>query len=288
MIALQTVMPYNRPVTSKKGVIGIGILRKVAKSHTDLSTVAFLCLVSLSMSGLGEEPQGSPVRFPGMPTRSVPLTQLALGVRIINLNESEYIMNALTLGTSSIRELDGLYSLNDLHKAAAAKASQKPSEWLRNQQTQELLSEIQIAGIPAIQSKQGLGTYACRELVIAYAAWISAAFHLKVIRVFLNAQAAPKPMSAPSLLNRRWLVSFDHLGREHLQPIDFDDCLLKYEELPKLLAASDNLVSAELLTAIAHACIERLHSKTQGLNATIARLRAAQGVKPSFSKAVTV
>lgn len=30
------------------------------------------------------------------------------------------------------------------------------------------------------------GTYACRELVIAYTAWISAAFHLKVIRVFLN------------------------------------------------------------------------------------------------------
>ena len=101
---------------------------------------------------------------------------------------------ALTLGTITVRQLDGLFSLNDLHKAAGGEARHKPSEWLRNQQAQELLAEIQKAGIPAITSKPKVGTYACRELVIAYAAWISAAFHLKVIRVFLTtgqSQAVP-------------------------------------------------------------------------------------------------
>ena len=103
----------------------------------------------------------------------------------------------LAIGDITVRNHNGLFSLNDLHKAAGGEARHKPSEWLRNQQAQELVQEIGKAGIPALDVKKGgknPGAYACRELVIAYAAWISAAFHLKVIRVFLSAttpQARP-------------------------------------------------------------------------------------------------
>lgn len=103
---------------------------------------------------------------------------------------------ALTIGGATVRRAGDLFSLNDLHKAAGGEAKHKPSEWLRNQQAQDLLEEIQKAGIPAITSKPKVGTYACRELVIAYAAWISATFHLKVIRVFLDA-TAPAPTQRP-------------------------------------------------------------------------------------------
>lgn len=99
---------------------------------------------------------------------------------------------ALTIAGTAVRQLNGLYSLNDLHKAAGNEDKHKPSEWLRNQQAQELVQEISKAGIPALEVKKGgriPGTYACKELVIAYAAWISAAFHLKVIRVFLAVSA---------------------------------------------------------------------------------------------------
>lgn len=68
----------------------------------------------------------------------------------------------------------------------------------------------------------------------------------------------PKQIEAPSVKNRRWLISFDHTGREVAQPIDWDDCLLKYEELPKLLAANDNMVASTLLADIATACLQRL------------------------------
>lgn len=100
-------------------------------------------------------------------------------------------MTALTILSTEIRQLDDLYSLNDLHKAAGGENKHRPNYFLNNEQTKALIDEIQIAGIPAISSKPKHGTFGCRELIIAYAAWISATFHLKVIRVFLNQQTQP-------------------------------------------------------------------------------------------------
>ncbi|HFF5574549.1 MULTISPECIES: KilA-N domain-containing protein [Acinetobacter] len=99
--------------------------------------------------------------------------------------------NPITLGSIVIRQdNEGRFCLNDLHKASFAKVSKKPSEWLRNQQTREIINELVIeAGNPAsvIQTiKGGLlqGTYAVKELVYAYAMWISPSFHLQVIRAY--------------------------------------------------------------------------------------------------------
>lgn len=85
------------------------------------------------------------------------------------------------------------YCLNDLHKAAivsgANKRTKEPSKWLASPQTVDLIKEIdtQNLGIAPIESRKGgldQGTYVCKELVYAYAMWISAAYHLKVIRAF--------------------------------------------------------------------------------------------------------
>ena len=103
--------------------------------------------------------------------------------------------SALTIGETSVRQVGGLFSLNDLHKAAGSEAKHEPNQFTRLDQTQALIAEIKSADSRnCIETRRGAngGTYACRELVIAYAAWISAAFHLKVIRVFL-AVAAPQP-----------------------------------------------------------------------------------------------
>lgn len=97
---------------------------------------------------------------------------------------------ALTIGTTIVRQVDDLYSLNDLHKASGEEPRHRPAEFVRLAQTQDLIAELVKGGdshlyINTIKGRNG-GTYACKELVIAYAAWISAAFHLKVIRVFLD------------------------------------------------------------------------------------------------------
>lgn len=100
-------------------------------------------------------------------------------------------MNAqISVANVAIRQFDNLYSLNDLHKAAGGENRHKPSLWANNNQTLDLIAEIEKAGIPAIQKKQGLGTFVCKELVVHYGMWISPAFSLKVIRAFLDTQEA--------------------------------------------------------------------------------------------------
>lgn len=98
-------------------------------------------------------------------------------------------MNAqISVANVSVRQFDTLYSLNDLHKAAGGLEKHKPANWLRNQQTTDLITELEIAQIRAIQKKQGLGTFVCKELVVHYGMWISPTFSLKVIRAFLDTQ----------------------------------------------------------------------------------------------------
>ncbi|RZN75227.1 KilA-N domain-containing protein [Avibacterium paragallinarum] len=110
-------------------------------------------------------------------------------------------MKNLTILNTQIRTLDNLYSLNDLHRASGSSDKHRPTLFMRNQQTKELIAEInsqrsnsisgQLPSIPASKSIRGgcdttiRGYWVCQELVIAYAAWISAAFHLKVIRAFM-------------------------------------------------------------------------------------------------------
>lgn len=119
-------------------------------------------------------------------------------------------MNAISVANVAIRQFDNLYSLNDLHKASGGENRHKPSLWANNNQTLDLIAEIEKAGIPAIQKKQGLGTFVSKELVVHYGMWISPAFSLKVIRAFLDTQedvsGSPKLETQTTIDERRGLV----------------------------------------------------------------------------------
>lgn len=122
-------------------------------------------------------------------------------------------MNEIVIADKTIRLSDGLYCLNDLHKAAGGEKRYEPYLWLRLVQTSELIRELefeqsepQICGSmknqplsepqiwgsmenqPLIKTIKGFGknqgTFACRELVYSYAMWISPKFHLQVVRAF--------------------------------------------------------------------------------------------------------
>lgn len=102
-------------------------------------------------------------------------------------------MNGLVIaGVDVRRDAEGRYSLNDLHRASGAEPAKRPGYWAGNQQTIELIAELETAGIPAVSSTEGRGggTYVAEALVVAYAAWISPKFHLEVINTFLAVKKA--------------------------------------------------------------------------------------------------
>lgn len=107
----------------------------------------------------------------------------------------------LVIGDFSIRQdEDGRYSLADLHKASGALKKHQPTNFLRVEQTQELIREIESSSdvmsldidhssnmrsaVKVINGGNNRGTYVVKELVYSYAMWISAKFHLTVIRAY--------------------------------------------------------------------------------------------------------
>lgn len=97
---------------------------------------------------------------------------------------------------------EGRYCLNDLHKAAGAESRHQPAFFFRRPEIQELeaeLNSVPAQSLPTIttQGRNG-GTYVCKELVYAYAMWISPKFHLQVIRTF-DAVATGKAPAAPKV-----------------------------------------------------------------------------------------
>ncbi|MCC4622227.1 KilA-N domain-containing protein [Xanthomonas cassavae CFBP 4642] len=86
------------------------------------------------------------------------------------------------------RDGAGRYCLNDLHQASGGAKRHQPANWLRLQQTTELIAEVgdvlrseeaflrsEERDEPLVVLQGGFtqGTYAIKELVYAYAMWIS-------------------------------------------------------------------------------------------------------------------
>ena len=111
-------------------------------------------------------------------------------------------MNALTIANMAIRQdAAGRYCLNDLHRAAGGEPKHTPGRFTITQQFTELASELsrnQDSPEPST-STAGIGTFVAKELVYAYAMWISPAFHLKVIRAYDDLVTKPSGLNAGNL-----------------------------------------------------------------------------------------
>ncbi|HDR1343609.1 KilA-N domain-containing protein [Pasteurella multocida] len=115
-------------------------------------------------------------------------------------------MKNLTILNTSVRSLDSLYCLNDLHFASGNDPKHRPSLFIRLETTKELTGEIakEVRSTDLIfktlRGRNIQGTWACEELVLAYAMWISPKFHLIVLRAFLamhRGEVKPQQLALP-------------------------------------------------------------------------------------------
>ena len=106
-------------------------------------------------------------------TKLPPVITLTFDGRTVTLNPNE----------------KGWYNLNTLRKAAGNLRRHEVANWIGQTNTLDLIEKISITGNPVYESRRGSernggGTWACRDLVFAYAEWISAEFHKAVLETF--------------------------------------------------------------------------------------------------------
>lgn len=128
-------------------------------------------------------------------------------------------MTAVTiLDTDIRRDAQGRFCLNDLHRAAGGAERHRPNRFTRTATCKELVEVLrpEMASAPLVSISTGNpGIFVCRELVYAYAMWISAKFHLAVIRAFdalqmqrVRQAALPRPQ--PAYMAAAWFAILRH------------------------------------------------------------------------------
>lgn len=89
----------------------------------------------------------------------------------------------LEINGVNVTTKNGLYLLRDLHKASGGKSSKTPSFFMLNKSTKELIKED---GGEVIRERGACGgVWVNKQIVCAYAMWVSPKFFLKVINTFL-------------------------------------------------------------------------------------------------------
>lgn len=144
----------------------------------------------------------------------------SLTQNFLNPNNKPFVIGEFTIR----QDEDGRFCLNDLHKASGGADKHQPAYFMRNKQTNDLILEINNSAnlqssenersanlhiaFKKIEGAKG-GTFVVKELVYAYAMWISPKFHLMVIRAYdslvmewlLNGKQTISPEQAGILYN---------------------------------------------------------------------------------------
>lgn len=185
-------------------------------------------------------------------------------------------MSALMIAGIEIhQDQDGRFSLNDFHKAAGGETKHQPAFFMKRPETVELVEEISNSAVEQsyapMSSKAGRygGTYVVKELVYSYAMWVSAKFHLYVIRTFESVAANDAVIPQ----ERRLPVAADNLDAAKRIAES-----LGLEGNQAILSANTMVRSAIGIDLMEMAGVKRLVNEAQELNYTPTELGAKFGM----------
>lgn len=95
--------------------------------------------------------------------------------------------------------------------------------------------------------------YCKAELGSEYREWLNRQF---------TQQPAEKPVEAPTLMGRRWLISFDHTGKEQIRPVPEDAGVMTLKDMLSAVATGDLLLSTPELFQLSAALHHRIERRT--------------------------
>ncbi|OUM22322.1 hypothetical protein B8W70_26355 [Pseudomonas sp. 1239] len=200
--------------------------------------------------------------------------------------------NLIVCDVAIKQDAEGRYCLNDLHKAAGANPNHKPAEWLRYSIAKDLIDELKVGNptlspIKAVTGRTG-GTYVVKELVYAYAMWISPKFNLEVIRsydrlategVAVHYKAVEDVLDDPLSYMEKVIAQAKQLKAER-DRLSAENAVMSVQNA--VMHAELNLLTVDEYRALTHRYFN--HSYKIRLGQAAAKLMRAQGQQPAQQK----
>lgn len=168
------------------------------------------------------------------------------------------------------QDAEGRYCLNDLHKASVGEAKHTPGRFTCTDSFQGLCAELsRNQDKSPFTSGRGVGTFVVKELVYAYAMWVSPKFHVEVIRsydrlategVAVHASAAESVLEDPLSYMEKMIAQAkvlkaerDRLALENKEmapkAVVFDNCVaLRQESLATFVRTLEGVNTMAIIT----------------------------------------
>ncbi len=139
-------------------------------------------------------------------------------------------------------DVAGRYCLSDLHKASGKIPKHRPHQFLRIKKARNLIKQVESeTGLHAVAVEWAVNSYAVKDIVLAYAHWISPLFYSAVIHACGGRAGGQPSLSVgrkqfPKSMRQRFLLTIDSDGTSSCVSVPDDAYIVPPANLKKAVA----------------------------------------------------